>query len=224
MRKFFLVFVLLIAGILIASWVVWMNKANIAAHFLSRHLRVPATIRTLDIGKAEAEITRLWIGNPPRSKTSTSFSAETIAIRSNLDQVMADPLLIDEIDIANIFVGIEYYESNETNWHYILGGPSKAAKKKSRDYLIRTLILENLTAEVTQADGKIKRYPTIQRMEFHNISSETGFPIEEIEKAIFNLMMQDLFKKLNFDELLKQFPFQNRPWTAPMQYLPNLFK
>lgn len=214
MRKFFLVLGLVLIGILIAAYVAWVNKENIAAHFLSRQLHVPVTIRALNISKKEADISRLWIGNPPHSKTSTSFSAETISIYSNLDQVLGDPLIIDEIDISNIYVGVEYYEGDETNWTYILEN-SNETKEVNRDYLIRTLILENLTVEVMQADGKIIRYPTIQRMEFHNISSETGFPIEEIEKAIFNMMMQDLFKRV-----LKQFP-SNLPGLGPLKYLPG---
>jgi hypothetical protein len=57
--------------------------------------------------------------------------------------------------------------------------------------------------ELTQANGKVKRYPTIKQMEFYNISSATGFPVEEIEKAIFEMMMKDIFKKLQLDQLFK---------------------
>ena len=214
MRKFFLFLALILIAILAASWVAWANKANIAAHFLSRQLHVPVTILSLEITKSEADINKLWVGNPTRSKTPTSFTADSIAIHSTLDQVIGDRLIIDEIDIANIYIGLEYYDDKETNWNYILESSKKNRKHKGKDYLIRTLILTNLTVVATQADGTVKRYPTIQRMEFHNISSETGFPIEEIEKAIFDLMMKDLFKKLNIQDLLKQFPMQ--------RYFPNI--
>lgn len=222
MRKLLLIIPLLIIGILIAAFVAWGNRANLAANFLSRHLHVPVTIRSLEITKTEADIERLWVGNPSRSKTTTAFSAETISVASNLDQVMGNPLIIDEIIISNIFVGLEYYEGKETNWTYILGNTSKSnSGEKGRDYLIRTLILENLTVEATQADGKIKRYPTIKRMEFHNISSASGFPVEEIEKAIFNLMMKDLFQKLPLNQLFQQLPGGSAPIQ---QYLPGLFQ
>jgi len=222
MRKILFCLALFICAILIASLIAWVNRAHIAAHYLAKQLHVPVTIRSLEITRTEADIARLWIGNPPRSQTSTSFSAETVAILSNVDQIMGDPLIIEEIDIANIFIGLEYYGGKETNWTHILDDRSHRKKrKKERNYLIRTLILENLTVEVTKADGSIKRYPTIPRMEFHNISDETGFPIEEIEKAIFNLMMKDLFKKLNIEDLLKQLPFS--PGGSPLKYLPDLF-
>lgn len=227
MRKFLFFASLLIIAILAASLIVWSNKASLAAHFLSRQLHVPVTLRTLDIGKTRANLNHLWIGTPPQSKISTSFSAEQTEIHSTLEQVLGNPLLIDAIVMSNIFVGLEYYDAQgkKTNWTYILYQAPHKKKKKERDYLIRTLVLENLTVEVTQANGQTKRYPTIPRMEFHNISSETGFPVEEIEKAIFHLMMQDLLQKLPIKQLLKQLsPFQNLPGNSPLKYLPNLIK
>lgn len=219
MKKFLGILGILIVGVVVASIVVWVNRANIAAHYISRHLNVPVSLNALEISKEEAHLEHLWIGNPPHSKTQTSFAAETIDIDGTLPGILGDPLIIDEIYMENIFVGIEYYGSSKeaTNWSYILeSDPSKG--KSGKDYLIRTLIMENLTVEITQADGKFKRYPTIQRLELKNISSETGFPVEEIEKAIFDLMMQDLIQRLNLDQLLKSIPGGN-----PLKYLPGLF-
>ena len=58
-------------------------------------------------------------------------------------------------------------------------------------------------------------------MEFHNISSESGFPIAEIEKAIFKLVMQDIFKQF---DLLQKLPLQNVPGGGALKSIPNLFK
>jgi len=200
----------------VAASVLWLNRASLFAEYLSRHLHVPVTLQSLTLSKTEADLTQLWIGNPKRSQTSTAFSAEQIAILSTVDQVLANPLVIDEIDISNIFVGIEYYPDGHTNWGMILGS-DKPEAKPGRDYLIRTLVLTNLTIVVTQANGQRKQYPTLARMEFHNISSDTGFPISEIEKAIFNQMMKDLLKQLNLQDLFKQIPV---PKNSPLQYWP----
>lgn len=219
MKKAFGIITLLVIALIVTAWIGWIAKAELAAHFISNHLRVPVSIQTLDLTQNQIDISSLWVGTPSRSKTSTSFSAETIEVDTELKQILDNPLIIDRIDIANIFVGLEYYENGSTNWTYMLGDTSSNAdKKKGRDYLIRTLILENLTVEVTQANGQKKRYPTIDRMEFHNISSDTGFPIKEIEKAIFNLMMKDIMDKFN---LFK--PLNNLPGKNPLKYLPGLF-
>ena len=207
MRKFTLFLALVLICLAVALGITWTNRENILAHFMSRQLHVPVSVQSLDIRKTSTEISRMWVGNFPRSQTSTSFTAETLTIDANLEQIFGNPVTIEKIDINDIFVGIEFYDAsgNDSNWSRMLN-EKEPKKKKPKDYLIRTLTLRNLTVEVTQADGKVKRYPTIKEMEFHNISSETGFPVEEIEKAIFNMMMKDLFKKLQLDQLFKMNP------------------
>lgn len=216
MRKFIKIILALILILVAVSWIAWGTKTQILARYLSGHLRVPVTIGSFELTKTQIDISSLWMGTPLRSKTSTSFTAETIEIDTELSQFMSDPLIIDRIEITNIFVGLEYYANGETNWSLMLKAPDRP--KKERDYLIRTLVLENLTIEVTQANGQKKRYPTLARMEFHDISSDTGFPISEIEKAIFNQMIKNLLDKFN---LLKT-PL-NVPGNAPLKYLPGIF-
>ena len=214
MRKICISIVISLLLLSLLVWIGWESKTTLAAHFISKHLHVPTTIQSLNIAKTRVDLSSLWIGNPRHSKTPTSFSAKTIEIEMNTSQVLKDPLIIDRIDISNIFVGLEYYENGDTNWNKMLGDSPE--KSEGRGYLIRTLVLENLTVEVTQANGQKKRYPTIQRMEFHNISNETGIPIKEIEKAIFKLMMKNIMDKYNLFKPL------NLP-NSPLKYLPGLF-
>lgn len=222
MRKLLLIFFFLILALAFAAALVWVNRTNLAAHFLSRHLNnVPVTINALDFYQNGASIDHLWTGNPPHSKTNTSFSSKTIDIQATPSEIFGSPLIIEEIHFQDILFGLEFYNAagTKSNWSYIL--KSHAPKKKpKRDYLIRTLVLKNLTVEVTQANGKTTRYPTIARMEFHNINSETGFPVEEIEKAIFHLVMQDIFQRLNLKGLFEN--LQNIP-GSPLKYFPNPF-
>lgn len=217
MRKIIygLLFLVLALGAL--TWLAWESKTSIASYLLVRQLKVPVTIKHLEITQNQADIDSLWIGNPLRSQTKTSFSADTIEIDMKMREFYYNPLIIDQIAISTIFVGLEYYQDGTTNWDKILNEATPASKS-TKDYLIRTLILENLTVEVVQANGQKKRYPTIPRMEFHNISSETGFPINAIEKAIFNLMMKNIFDKFNL--LQQQLPIPN---NSPVKYIPKLF-
>lgn len=209
MRKLLWFLLVLILGLCVAAAVVWMNRTDIAAHFLSKGLHVPVTIQSLEIGNNQSTIEKLWVGNPSQSKTNTSFSAETIQINATMKELRGNPLVIEEIDLKNVFIGVEKYgtTTDDNNWAHILQS-DKAPKKQGRDYLIKTLILENLTVAVTDADGKTKQYPTIPRMEFHNISSETGFPVSEIEKAIFKMVMKELIQKYSIDFLKSLNPTQ----------------
>jgi hypothetical protein len=223
MRKFLFYLLLLALGICIAAVLAWTNKKTILTHFLSKQLHTAVTIQSFDVSKTGADIDQIWVGNPPPSKTPTAFSARSFSVAATMDEILESPLTIESIDISDIFVGIELYGKGkeDSNWSHILQTNHKESKS-SRPYLIRNLTLRNLTVEMTTADGKTKRYPTIKKIEFHNISNETGFPLEEIQKAIFKLMLQDLFKQLNLDQLIQGL-FPNVPVQAPLKLLPNLF-
>ncbi len=210
MRKIVLFVFFLILTFLLLGLLVWEGRSSVAAHFLSGELKVPVSIQELDITKTQIDGSQLWIGTPNRSRTHTSFSAEAIEIDTEVLHLLSNPLLIDRIEVRDIFVGIEYYANGETNWDSLLKERSSSVKK---DYLIGTLVLENLSIEVTQANGQKKRYPKIERMEFHDISSESGFPIDQIEKAIFKMMMKEIFQKFN---LLKDIPGVS---NSPLKYL-----
>ncbi len=215
MKKAIGIAAILLIALLIAICLGWFARTDLAAHFISSHLKVPVAIQSLDLTKTNIDISNLWIGTPSKSRTSTSFSAKTIEVDTKTTQILSNPLLIDKIEISNIFVGIEYYKNKSTNWTYMLGNDeANGRQSRGRDYLIRTLILKNLTVEVVESNGQKKQYPTIARMEFHNINSETGIPIQEIEKAIFKLMMKDIIDKFNLI---------NIPGNTPLKYLPGLF-
>lgn len=217
MGKWFLLLALVIAALVVGGALCWVNRASLAAHHLQKKLKVPVKIASLDFGSQQATIANLWIGNPSRSKTPTAFSARDIEIDASWKGVRGNPLIIDQIVLEKIFVGIEIYGGKETNWGHILSRREKKTKPP-RDYLIRKLTIRNLTVQVTQADGSAKTYPTIQEMEFNNISSETGFPIEEIEKAIFNLMMQEILRKFGLQQLNNTLE-KVVPGGSPLKYL-----
>lgn len=210
MKKFFLISLGIVAIFIVFCLLAWVNKTNFTASYLARELGVPVKIQALAVHTGGADVTHFWAGNPPKSKTSTSFSSDTIRIATTLSQLFGDRLVIDEIALADIYVGIEYYSSNKkkSNWDEIFSNRPEKEEAKGRDYLIKTLTLDRMKIEVTDAKGNVKTY-TLDHMEFSNISSETGFPIGEIEKAIFNQVIQQLIKKFTLDQL-------TNPGTLPI--------
>ncbi len=221
MKKCLAALVICILVLFGLAGITWVQKTAVFVHLLSKEMKVKVALENLDITKKNTTLTNLWIGTPPSSKTSTSFASRLIEIIANPKVVLENPMIIDKISISDISIGVEYYPDQTTNWDYILSTKAPKKKNKGKDYLIRTLILTNLRVTVVSSDGKKKQYPTIERMEFHNISSDSGFPIAEIEKAIFKKVMQDLFDKLN---LFKKLPFDALPKNAPTKLIPQLFQ
>lgn len=196
---------LAVVVLLLAGGLAWMSRASIASMALSKNLEVPVQINSLDLSRTNATLQGFAIGNPPHYYGHTAFSARLISITSSIPQLRATPLIIDEIIMMDLLINLEHTKnSSATNWSEIL--KHKKSNKSGRPYLIRRLVLRNLTVQTTSPTGQIKRYPTIEYMEFQNISDETGFPISEIQKAIFDRVMQDIFKK--FGDIQKIFqPF-----------------
>ena len=200
MKKIVAIFFFLIAGVAVAGTLAWVYRVEVAVHMLSDQLGVPVKIHTLEIYSQGADLLQVWVGNPPDSRSQTAFSAASIHVQTPVFQILADPLIIDEIIINDIFIGVEYYnkKKSQSNWATIL--EEKSSQKPSRDYLIRTLRFNRMTVDVMQANGTKKSY-TLPEMEFHNISSATGFPVGEIEKAIFQQVLQGLIQQLNLNQI-----------------------
>ena len=195
---------LVLGIIIVVGALAWVNRASMAAQLMHRRLGVPVSLKSLELTKESATLSDLVIGSPPHYRSRTALTVETIEIYSTLPEIRGNPLTIDEIDMTNLLLTLEHAKKgNTTNWSEITA--PKKVSSSSRHYLIKALVFRNLTVQVITPDGKVKRYPTIDRLEIDNITDETGFPVSEIEKAIFNKMMQDLFKRFDFQKIFEPF-------------------
>ncbi len=147
-------------------------------------------------------MTTFWVGNPRGFISKSAFTAGEIDISTSWAKLRGSTLIIDEIDMTNLLVTIET-NRGKSNWDKILSSKKKKPSSSGRHWLIRKLVLRNLTVQIV-TDGQSKTYPMLEYMEFNNISDESGFPVDEIEKAIFNKMMQQLFQQLNLPQKLLQ--------------------
>lgn len=216
MKKFLMFLGILVCLIILALVLVWFSKTRIAQRALQKQLGVPVKIQELTLTTQEAEIHKIHIGNPKGSKTKTAFAAEKIVVESNIGQILGNPLTIDVVELDQVFIGIELYGKGEddSNWNRILNHQPKKKKKKSLNYLIKNIYVNQLTVSVTQPNGKTTVYPTLSHMEFHNISDESGLPVDEIEKAIFKLVLQSVIEKYGIQSILKSINPQNLPFKV----------
>lgn len=163
----FIIFLLIIA---IGAFV-WSYRREIVERYLSKNFHVPVTISRIDYKNGKILIDNLWIGNPHGFHSKTAFASEYITI-SNLI-LEKGKILIDTIEMNEVFLGIEYAKpnNNQMNWDYLL-----TSQKNSRKYLIRNLLLTNFTVVTTNPN---EEYPKITKQELHNISDESGLPLEK---------------------------------------------
>lgn len=218
-KKFTLAIALLVICCLaLFAWIGWQRRTAIASKMLEKHLGVPVKMQRLDVNSQGARIDHLTIKNPKGFRSPSSFAADTIAIDTTWKKLRGDPLTIDLIQMDNILVTIEESSSGKTNWDLIVGDQTPNSAP-TRHWLIKTLVLNNLTVQVMQPNGTIKKYPTLSQMQFYNLTDKTGFPVDQIEKAILNEVMKNLLRNFNLQNLLHPV----MPGGMPLPSFPSLF-
>ena len=208
MKKFFIPFISLIVIIIIIGFILWFNIPNIIARKISKELSVPVSIENVILSKHNMIIEELDVGTPKGSKTKSSFSSRIIDVETSLKHLRGETLTINSLTFENNIISVEFYNATGTsnNWTTIMSTPTKSKKQTQRKYLIKKLTLTNINVVLTKANGQKQTFPTIDKLEFNNITDETGFPIDEIEKAIANAILKSVFQKFNILHLLDNIP------------------
>ena len=208
MKKIFIPLISFILIIVIIGFILWFNIPNIIARMISKELSVPVSIENVVISKHNLVIENLDVGTPKNSKTKSSFSSKIIDMETSLKHLRGETLTINSLMFQDSIIGIEFYNATGTNnnWATIMSTPTKSKKQTKRKYLIKKLILTNITVVLTKANGQKQTFPTIDRLEFENITDETGFPIDEIEKAIAQAVLRSVFQKFNLLHLFDNIP------------------
>jgi uncharacterized protein involved in outer membrane biogenesis len=232
-----IVVALLAAGIL--SFIFWARLPDIAATHLSKKLGVPVQIDSFGLGWSRLEAKKIEVGNPPGSILPKAFACEEIDVLAPLTRYLNRRIVIDEIDLQNVYLGLEFDSASGTsgNWTRIMGNLQttretgvKGGKKKkkqteaqvpdasARSVLIHRIVLTNIDVDVVykKEGGKIKRLPRIPRMELTEISSEGGLPMDQILNSVLGETLKQVFMKQNLKNMMLE--FMNTP-SPVQQYL-----
>ncbi len=211
MKKIIIGLFSLVVIILIIGVVFWFNLPNIIANKLSKDLNLPVSISKVSVKKGNLKIYDLHVSNPKGSITKTAFATKTLDINTTIKQLRQEVLTIDSIIFNNVIIGVELYDSKgkKNNWATIMAMQPKKEKTSERQYLIKRLTLNQISVLLVQSNNSRQVLPTIPKLEFYNITQETGFPIDEIEQAIVNQIIKSVFKQFNLLNLIETFNPRN---------------
>jgi len=179
------VLLLLILGAIVFFWLV---KAPIMSWYLTKKMGVPVSISSISIWPSQTKIHDFKIRNPRGFKLKDALRAKTTTIDYRLDKLRGNPSEIDQILIDDIYLSIILTSplGKDNNWSAIAAGMPPDDTKIDHEVIIHRLILSNLNVEIQ--GGKLIKAPSskhIDRMEFKEVSSKTGFPTKELIKEIF---------------------------------------
>jgi len=182
------ILILIIIGFILF---IWFIKTPIMSRYLTNKLGVPVAISSISIWPSQTKILDFEIKNPRGFKLKDALKAKTTTINYRMHQLFGNPSEIDEIEIDDIYLSIILTSpmGNDNNWTAIAAGmPQEEQKGTGSDHevIVHRLILSNLYVEIQ--GGQFIRAPSskrIDRMEFREISSKTGFPTKELINEIF---------------------------------------
>lgn len=198
MRKLFgtLCFLVIIAVGL--GTLAWLNIAYLLAKGISSKTRASVTIEAVRFHKNALIAHNFQMANPKGARLPTALKVETIGVRAPYTNYLKNPIVIDEIYLDNLYVNIQIYNKSQTegNWHTIIQNVSQDNESPfsiKRKALIKKLRLVNIRIDLILSDGKLRQLSPIQKLEFENITTEKGIPIQEISEIIVEKMIQSIF-------------------------------
>lgn len=240
---------LIIVALLAASvigFIFWSRLPDIVATHASQKLKVPVSIDSFGLGWGKLDAKKIEIGNPPKSILPRAFACDEIVVLAPFSRYLNKQVVIDEIDVNNVYVGLEFDSASGTtgNWTRIMGNLQKSVgsesagggKKKSkqpsapsgsqRSVLIHRIVFTNIDVDVVyrKEGGKVKRLKRIPRLELTEVSSEGGLPMDQIMNSVLGEMLKQVFLKENLKNMMQDFmntPSPIQPYLEPFKGIFN---
>jgi hypothetical protein len=195
---------IVITSIIAFIIVIWVLKAPIISSYLSHKLGVNVSMGSVRISTTEMKIKKFKINNPIGARSNTALSSQNIKVSYTWNDLRSDPGIIDDIELNNVFLGIELYNATGTqnNWSQILANVDDEQDKDAKETIVKHLVINNLAVSIRGKGffSSWKKIKEIPRLEFRNISSKDGFPTEELIEQIFDEANLGTYIK----ELIKQ--------------------
>jgi len=209
--KFLAIFIIIIVAVVVLGILGWSRVPDMLANNLSKKLGVPVSIESMDIAPSRIDVNQLEIGNARGYSLPKAFSSKEIEFKAPLTEYFRDSITVDEIEVDDIYLGLEFdtITGAEGNWTKILRTYQKNAtvqdSGKNTKILIKKLILNNIQTDLLfkAGDGKIQRLPKIDQIVLTNISTEGGFPTDQLMSTILGQMIKEVFIRQNMSGKLK---------------------
>jgi uncharacterized protein involved in outer membrane biogenesis len=204
------IIVVTILAAVILVFLGWSRVPDMLADHLTEKMGVSVHIDDVRVSMNDIKIEKLDIGNTPGSILPKAFSAQEITIKAPLLKYTDTDIVIEEVHIDNIYLGLEFdsISGTEGNWTRIMQNLQQSMTTESestkRTVLIKKIILTNISTDLVYHKGSkgVKHLPMIARMELDNISTEGGFPVDQIANSVLGQMLKEIFVRENLKNML----------------------
>lgn len=204
-----IIVLIVIAAILILFFLGWSRVPDMLANNLSKKLGVSVSIDAMHLRPSTIEVDKLSIGNPRGYSLPKAFSAEEIDLKAPVTRYLSSDIIVDEVDVNDIYLGIEFDSTSGTtgNWSTIFAHYQKSAdldEKNGKKVTIKRLVCNNIRSELLFKDqGDVKKLPTIKQIVLTNISTEGGFPTDQLMSSILGQLIKEVFVQQKLNNMIK---------------------
>lgn len=151
----------------------WLVKAPLLSHYISKKLDLPILMEWVSIWPTESNIRGLKIRNPKGFDLPYALMAEEVRIEYQLTRLFAENTIIDQIVCNDLTL---YADHN--HWDALLQKREEIGK-----FTIQKCVLNHVTIRSYDGEGNVvERH--VNHMELRDIHSDHGFPLEEIVHKI----------------------------------------
>jgi uncharacterized protein involved in outer membrane biogenesis len=218
-----LIVICVLAGVIL-FFLAKSRLPDMIASKLSKTLQVAVAIGDVNFTLETIKIDNLEISNPRGFKLDHAFTVQEILIKAPLKNYLKKDIVIDEIDLNNVYIGLEFESPQGTsgNWTTIMANAEKAQTQSSKSasdktVLIKRLVLNNINADLLyQSDGKVRHLPTIDQIVLVNISSQGGDLMDQLMHSALGQMLKEIFMRENLKDIMDKI-FQQIPGGNPVQ-------
>ncbi|MEI8328403.1 MAG: hypothetical protein WCG14_00145 [Chlamydiia bacterium] len=243
------VLLLIIASASIASFVFWSRTPDIISKNLTEKLGVKVEIEDMTLGMSDITMENFEINNIPKGLLKKAFTSQTISIVAPLTAYLNEKIVIEKIQLDNVYLGLEFTSPTSTqgNWTQIMsnleksmGSPKGNGKKpkkqkqspmkpqgspSNKSLLIKELIINDISIDLIylSSNSKIKKLPKIKQIIIKNITSEEGFPLDQLTHSVLGQMLQEVFIKENLKNMIESFVPGSSQWNQLIEPFTDLF-
>ncbi len=196
----------------ILAFILYSRLPGMVSNDLTTRFKVPVSIEDISIGFSSIEIDDLVVANVPDGKLPKALSVDQIRAEAPITTYLGDDIVIEEISLDDIYLGLEFESpsSAKGNWTELMknletttepADPNKQTKDSS--LLIKRLVLRNIQVDVYyKSNDTTRKLKPIEEIVLTDISSEHGFPTDQVMNSVLGQMLKSVFIKENLNNML----------------------
>lgn len=201
MRKTLKVIALTLSVILSSLLITYLSLPFILEKNVNGMTRTPVNIGSITFRPHHIYVDHFDIKNPKCAQKPTALHIDTIKISSPLKDYIRKDMVVKSIEIENIYVNVELYNSEKTlgNWQTIMNNINQDRpvrnKANQTSTLIKKVTLTNLEVELMLFNAEPRKIH-IPSLTFKDLPTEEGLPTKQIARAVVSKLIRTIFVEM----------------------------